>query len=135
MQAVVDAGGGVGGLSGRLDARHHLDLEVADGVVRAVAQVGRLRSVLGQLDVPAGDVALELRAVPDEGHFSSTALGPDQLVAGVVRGGAFTELGRLDGRYVSTEVAGGMTGRLAGVWCSTGSVVVRSFRYSGADTA
>ena len=71
--------------------------------------------------------------MPDEGHFSSTALGPDQLVAGVVRGGGFTELGRLDGRYVSTEVAGGMTGRLIGVWCTSGSVVVRSFRYAGAD--
>ncbi|CCH87625.1 Beta-xylosidase [Modestobacter italicus] len=135
VQAVVDAGAGVGGLSVRMDARHHLDLEVADGVVRAVAQVGPLRSVLGQLEVPAGEVALELRAVPDQGHFSSTALGPDQLVAGVVRDGAFTELGRLDGRYVSTEVAGGMTGRLAGVWCSTGALVVRSFRYSGGDAA
>jgi xylan 1,4-beta-xylosidase len=134
-RAVVDASGGVGGLSVRMDARHHLDLAVDGGVVRAVAQVGPLRSVLGSVEVPAGDVVLEIRAVPDEGHFSSTALGPDQLVAGVVRGGTFTELGRLDGRYVSTEVAGGMTGRLAGVWCSAGSVVVRSFRYSGADAA
>jgi xylan 1,4-beta-xylosidase len=71
--------------------------------------------------------------VPDEGHFSSTALGPDRLVAGVVDGGGFTELGRLDGRYVSTEVAGGMTGRLLGVWCSSGAVVVRSFTYTGPD--
>jgi hypothetical protein len=54
-------------------------------------------------------------------------------VAGMVDGGGFTELGRLDGRYVSTEVAGGMTGRLLGVRCSAGSVVVRSFRYAGAD--
>ena len=133
VRVVVDAAGGTGGLSVRMDARHHLDLEVADGVVRAVAQVGGLRSVLGSVDVPAGDVTLEIRAVPDEGHFSSTALGPDQLVAGVVQDGRFTELGRLDGRYVSTEVAGGMTGRLVGVWCSAGSPVVRSFCYSGSD--
>ena len=44
-----------------------------------------------------------------------------------------TELGRLDGRYLSTEVAGGMTGRMVGVWCSAGAVVVRSFTYTGAD--
>jgi xylan 1,4-beta-xylosidase len=133
-RAVVDAADGVGGLSVRMDGRHHLDLEVEGTVVRAVAQVGALRSVLGSVDVPAGNVVLEIRAVPDEGHFSSTALGPDQLVAGVVGGGEFTELGRLDGRYVSTEVAGGMTGRLLGVWCSSGRVVVRSFSYSGSDT-
>jgi hypothetical protein len=51
----------------------------------------------------------------------------------VVEGGTFTELGRLDGRYVSTEVAGGMTGRLAGVWCTVGDLLVRSFTYSGSD--
>ncbi|MGY1747690.1 family 43 glycosylhydrolase [Modestobacter sp. SYSU DS0511] len=133
-RAVVDASDGVGGLSVRLDARHHLDLQVAGDVVRAVAQVGPLRSLLGETTVLPGDVALEVRAVPAEGHFSSTTLGPDQLVAGVVGGdGAFTELGRIDGRYVSTEVAGGMTGRMIGVWCSSGSVAVRSFRYAGAD--
>jgi len=134
VRAVVDATGGVGGLSMRMDGRHHLDLEVSGRTVRAVAQVGPLRSVLGSVDVPVGEVTLEIRAVPDEGHFSSTALGPDQLVAGMVVAGEFAELGRLDGRYVSTEVAGGMTGRLAGVWCSSGSLVVRSSSYSGRDT-
>jgi beta-xylosidase len=133
VRAVVDATDGVGGLSVRMDGRHHLDLSLDGGQVSAVAQVGALRSVLGSLDVPPGDVVLEIRAVASEGHFSSTALGPDLLVAGVVLGGEFIELGRLDGRYVSTEVAGGMTGRLAGVWCSTGSLVVRSFRYVGSD--
>ena len=105
-----------------MDARHHLDLEVDGDRVRAVASVGALRQVLGETAVPAGeDVVLELRAVPDEGHFSSTALGPDRLLAGVVGGERVhrTRAG-CDGRYVSTEVAGGMTGRLLGVWCSRG---------------
>jgi hypothetical protein len=133
VQAVVDARSGVGGLSMRMDARHHLDLSVDSGQLTAVAQVGALRSVLGSLEVPAGDVALEIRSVASEGHFSSTALGPDQLVAGVVGADGYTELGRIDGRYVSTEVAGGMTGRLAGVWCARGTLVVRSFRYAGSD--
>jgi hypothetical protein len=134
-RAVVEAGDGVGGLSLRMDGRHHLDLEVDGDQVRAVAQIGALRSVLGTAAVPRGDVVLEIRAVPDEGHFSSTALGPDQVVAGVDGPDGFTELGRLDGRYLSTEVAGGMTGRLAGVWCSSGTLLVRSFAYSGADVS
>ncbi|MEI4271222.1 family 43 glycosylhydrolase [Klenkia sp. LSe6-5] len=134
-RVVLAAGDGVGGLSVRIDARHHLDVAVAGDVVRAVAHAGPFRSLLGERTVPPGDVVLEVRAVPCEGHFSSTALAPDQLVAGVVAAdGGFTELGRLDGRYVSTEVAGGMTGRLIGVWCSTGSVLVRSFSYAGRDT-
>jgi hypothetical protein len=125
---------GVGGLSLRIDARHHLDLEVDGDRVRAVAQVGALRSVLGEAAVvPGEDVVLEIRTLPGEGHFSSTALAPDVLVAGLVGRDGFAELGRLDGRYVSTEVAGGMTGRLAGIWCSRGAVVVRSSRYAGAD--
>jgi hypothetical protein len=135
-RAVVATDGvadGVGGLSVRLDARHHLDLEVDGNRVRAVAQVGPLRSVLGEAEMPDGDVVLEIRAVPDEGHFSSTALGPDRLVAGIVGVDGFTELGRLDGRYVSTEVAGGMTGRLMGIWCSRGTLLVRAFTYSGSD--
>ena len=59
--------------------------------------------------------------------------GPDRIVAGVVGNGAFTELGAVDGRYLSTEVAGGMTGRMLGVTCSSGVVLVRSFEYTGAD--
>jgi hypothetical protein len=51
----------------------------------------------------------------------------------VVRDGAFTELGRVDGRYLSTEVAGGMTGRMVGVVCRSGAVRVHSFDYAGAD--
>ncbi len=46
---------------------------------------------------------------------------------------AFAELGAVDGRYLSTEVAGGMTGRMVGVACRDGSVLVRSFEYVGAD--
>jgi hypothetical protein len=37
-------------------------------------------------------------------------LGPAAVVVGVTDGDGFAELGRLDGRYLSTEVAGGMTG-------------------------
>jgi hypothetical protein len=134
FRAVVRASDGVGGLTVRIDARHHLDLEVDGGRVRAVAQVGALRSVLGEAAVaPGEDVVLEIRTLPGEGHFSSTALAPDVLVAGVVRDGGVTELGRLDGRYVSTEVAGGMTGRLGGVWCARGELLVRSTTYRGAD--
>jgi len=81
---VVAAGDGVGGLLLRIDESHRVDLEVEAGRVSAVVQVGALRSVLGSVDVAAGDITLELRTVPDVGHVSSTALGPDRFVARVV---------------------------------------------------
>jgi hypothetical protein len=123
---------GTGGLSLRIDPRHALDLEVSDGTVRAVWAVGDVRHELGRVEL-TGEAELELRALPSQGHEFSTARGPDRVVAGIVVDGGFTALGEVDGRYLSTEVAGGMTGRMAGVVSSTGSVLVRSFSYLGAD--
>lgn len=39
------------------------------------------------------------------------------------------EPARLDGRHVSTEVAGGFTGRTVGIQCTVGRVLVRAFGY------
>jgi hypothetical protein len=94
--------------------------------------VGDIRHVLGEAALPAG-AELEIRLLPDEAGSPFLGRGPDIVVAGVVRDGAFTELGRVDGRYLSTEVAGGMTGRMLGVFCTDGSVAIRSFEYVGAD--
>jgi xylan 1,4-beta-xylosidase len=121
---------GTGGLSIRIDPRHALDLECAGSTVRAVWAIGDARHVLGEQDLPP-DGELEMRTLPAEGHEFSSARGPDIVVAGVVDSGEFTELGRLDGRYVSTEVAGGMTGRMVGVVSANGSVLIRSFEYLG----
>jgi xylan 1,4-beta-xylosidase len=123
---------GVGGLSIRIDPQHALDVECSGSTVRAVWAVGDARHVLGERDFPA-DGELEIRTLPAEGHEFSSARGPDIVVAGVIDSGEFTELGRLDGRYISTEVAGGMTGRMVGVVSANGSVLIRSFEYSGSD--
>jgi hypothetical protein len=122
---------GIGGLSVRIDPRHAVDLECADGVVRAVWAVGDVRHVLGEHRVDDEPV-LELRLEPAPGGGWDPR-GPDRIAAGIVEGGAFTELGAVDGRYLSTEVAGGMTGRMLGVTCTSGVVLLRSFEYTGAD--
>ncbi|GAA0928213.1 hypothetical protein [Virgisporangium aurantiacum] len=41
-------------------------------------------------------------------------------------------LATLDGRYLSTEVAGGFTGRVIGVYATAGTVHVDWFDYEGA---
>ncbi|WP_275669598.1 hypothetical protein [Actinomyces procaprae] len=43
--------------------------------------------------------------------------------------GRDVELGRLDGRYLSTEVAGGFTGRVVGVRAISGTATVERFAY------
>jgi hypothetical protein len=122
---------GTGGLSVRIDPRHAVDLECSGGRVRAVWAVGDVRHVLGERAVDGGTV-LELRMEPAPGGGWDPR-GPDRIAAGVVSDGGFSELGAVDGRYLSTEVAGGMTGRMVGITCREGAVVVRSLRYAGAD--
>jgi xylan 1,4-beta-xylosidase len=122
---------GTGGLSVRIDPRHAVDLECSGGRVRAVWAIGDIRHVLGDRAVD-GDTVLELRMEPAPGGGWDPR-GPDRIAVGVVSDGGFSELGAVDGRYLSTEVAGGMTGRMVGITCREGAVVVRSFQYVGAD--
>jgi hypothetical protein len=107
-------------------------LQAGGGQVQAIAQIGTVVSVLGQ--IPADDtVVVELAVVPSRGHEFSTELGPDEIVARISGPDGVTELGRLDGRYISTEVAGGMTGRIIGLYCAAGHLTISSFTYAGAD--
>lgn len=62
-------------------------------------------------------------------HDSRT--GPDSPVFGVeTADGTVTELASLDGRYLSTEVAEGFTGRVVGVYAASGTVHVDWFDYA-----
>ncbi|MBR8638519.1 hypothetical protein KEF29_02595 [Streptomyces tuirus] len=58
--------------------------------------------------------------------------GPDDIELGLGIGdGTGTDvLARLDGRYLSTEVAGGFTGRMVGVWTESRKVLVRRVRFA-----
>lgn len=129
ITATVDVRQGAGGIGIRIDPRHRFDIEADADHVRATAYIGGIAMTLGRAPVPApGRVRLELRAVPvDETR------GPDEIVADLLTDGGRVELGRLDGRYLSTEVAGGFTGRLAGLVASRGELTVLSFTYSGSD--
>ncbi|WP_406010973.1 glycoside hydrolase family 43 protein [Streptomyces sp. NBC_00637] len=131
----VGSGGtaGTGGLELRIDARHAVRVEATGDRVRAVARIGPAHAVLGEA-AATGQTTLELRVVPHSAATPfGTDMGPDEIVAGTSGPDGFHELGRIDGRYFSTEVAAGMTGRTIGLTCSEGEVLFRSFTYSGAD--
>lgn len=117
--AEVEPGAGAVALRVRTDERHWVEVRAGGGELSGVVRVGDLESSL--MSVPfAGQAArLEVRSVP------SRSGGPDDLELAAHAEGATHELGRLDGRYLSTEVAGGFTGRVWGVRAVSGAVVVR----------
>jgi xylan 1,4-beta-xylosidase len=135
VRALVDASAGCGGLSLRIDPWHHYDLELSAGELRVVAQIGSIRHNVAHADATPepGSRVIRLRldvVRPHAEPFEKS--GPDTVVLGYeTGGGAMIELARLDGRYVSTEVAGGFTGRFIGIYASTGVVRVDRFDYAG----
>jgi hypothetical protein len=47
--------------------------------------------------------------------------------------GQLTTLAGIDGQYLSTEVAGGFTGRVIGLAATSGSVIIERFEYNHRD--
>lgn len=124
----VDPAHGRGGLAVRLDEEHHYEIEASDAQVRVISRIGPLRAVMASRTVGAGPVVLGVRIC--ETPVRDARSGPDALTLGVEEpDGTFTALATLDGRYLSTEVAGGFTGRVIGMYAAEGSVHFDWFDY------
>ncbi|WP_430791494.1 glycoside hydrolase family 43 protein [Actinoplanes sp. G11-F43] len=118
VRALVDAGAGRGGLVVRLDENHHYEVEISDGEVRVTARLGSMRHTSPVLPVPSGPVRLRIDIIAADGGDGHPRQEPD-----MIRLGTETEvLAELDGRYLSTEVAGGFTGRVIGMYATDGTV-------------
>jgi len=132
-RTLVDPAEGRGGLAVRLDEDHHYEIEAAAGEVKVFARIGMLRTEVAARPVPAGAVVLGVEIVPRPTRGPRT--GPDDVVLGVEEpDGTFTALAALDGRYLSTEVAGGFTGRVIGMYASEGTVHFDRFDYEPLPT-
>lgn len=110
-----------------LDSEHWVEVRVAGG--RAVAEVAAagLRHVLADREVGPVDALWCATLLDPPTPYPSG--GPDTVVLGVSAGGQDLEVGRVDGRLISTEVAGGFTGRVIGVRATTGAVTFSRFAY------
>ncbi|MER7837932.1 glycoside hydrolase family 43 protein [Streptomyces sp. NPDC096040] len=140
--ALLDPGPARAGLSVRIDEAHHYDLEVAGGVVSAVARIGPLRQTLAERAVPPGPVTLviEIRTtrVPPPtavapGSSGTTGVrpaGPDAVTLSIETPDGVVRLAELDGRYLSTEVAGGFTGRVIGMYVTEHRAAFDWFEYT-----
>lgn len=130
VRTLADPGAGRGGLAVRLDERHHYGVEAGDGEVRALARIGPLRQTLGTIAVPPGPVVLRIDVHAAPPGLGAPSQGPDTVHLGVEDAdGVFIVLAELDGRYLSTEVAGGFTGRVIGMYAADGTVQFDWFDY------
>lgn len=128
VRTLVDVAEGQGGLAVRLDERHHYSVETSAGEVRVRARIGPLNTVVASRPAPAGPVVLRAETVPATVNDPRT--GPDLVSLGYEEpDGTYVELASLDGRYLSTEVAGGFTGRVFGMFASAASVHFDWFDY------
>jgi xylan 1,4-beta-xylosidase len=129
VRALIDPADGRGGLAVRLDDEHHYEIEVGHGEAQLLARIGPLRAVVATRPVPAGPVVLRIE-VTETQAVTDARTGPDTVSFGVEEpDGGFTSLGTLAGRYLSTEVAGGFTGRVIGMYALSGSVHFDWFDY------
>jgi xylan 1,4-beta-xylosidase len=129
VRAMMDPADGCGGIAVRLDEHHHYDIELAGGTVEVNARIGPVRTTLAARPVPAGQVVLGIEVVPRSAGYDARS-GPDTVSLGVQEpDGTFTALASLDGRYLSTEVGGGFTGRVMGMYAAAGTVHFDWFDY------
>jgi xylan 1,4-beta-xylosidase len=128
VSTLIDTAEGDGGLAVRLDEHHHYEIEAAAGQVRVIARIGPLRTVVATRSTPAGPVVLAVRVMKQVAQDPRS--GPDTISLGLEEpDGTFSALADLDGRYLSTEVAGGFTGRVIGMYAAAGTVRFDWFDY------
>jgi hypothetical protein len=87
--------------------------------------------------VPASRVTLRVESVPSTGNEFLDMLSPGFVVLSVsddTTGVTTRELARLDGRYLSQEVAASFTGRVIGLYAVDGQLDFTDFRYNGVES-
>jgi hypothetical protein len=113
----------------RIDDAHWAAVERRGGTLSARAVIGPLDQILATADDIAADHPLALRAVAHTEQYSF-AKGPDEIHLGYLADGRFQALTTIDGRYFSTEVAGGFTGRVIGVEALGAETLLTRFTYA-----
>lgn len=105
---------GDGALLLRLDDDHFVRVAVSENLIEAHLGITGGALTLESIPRLGGPVTLTMTA-EERPSVPFDRTGPDRLRFGVrFADGELVELGDADGRYVSTEVAGGFTGRMIG---------------------
>ena len=142
VEARLDPGTGRGGLSVRMDEAHHYDIEVSSGEVNVIARIGPLRQTLARHPVPPGPLTLAIETRTTDvlppsvtsadqatGEPLGTEAGGPDTLAFSLAGPEPVLLAELDGRYLSTQLSTGFTGRVIGMYATEDSVAFDWFDY------
>lgn len=130
--ASVEARGDLA-LSVRIDDAHQVLIERIGSRVSARVVIGPVDQSIATAEAPA-DAVLFVGAAEFEAERGARR-GPDVVRVGFSSPSGVVELAEVDGRYLSTEVAGGFTGRVIGVEALGDGVTVRRFSYAPAVSA
>lgn len=117
----------------RIDGSHWYAVEADHRQVRALARVGPLQQEMGTAPMDQHGDPWQLELACADAPFAGQPgknTGPDEVALCFRQGDHVTTLARLDGRYLSTEVAGGFTGRVVGLTVTRGSAVLQRFDYT-----
>ena len=130
----IDASAGVGGLAARLSEDHYFAIE-ADGtrgatIVAARARLSGIEHTWSD-ELPAGEILFRIEMEPPPNDFSQGAIGGDRIRLTAAGGGEEILLAELDGRYWTFETAKCFTGRVIGLYATSGEVSFAEFRYRG----
>ena len=113
----------------RIDDLHQALVQRVGGTVSARVVIGPAIQSMAFLNVSDEADPLTIRSVPFGGEPGERK-GPDRISLGLGTEESFHELTSLDGRYLSTEVAGGFTGRVIGIEALSSGVVIKHFTYT-----
>lgn len=109
----------------RMDERHWAEVALVDGRAEARIRIGELSHAVADARPLAGGS----RGLIVESRRATTG-GPDDLVLAIADEDGERELARWDGRYLSTEVAGGFVGRTVGIRATTTEVLFTRAEYA-----
>lgn len=129
-QASATVPAGDAALVVRVDDAHWAAVERRGAVLSVRVVVGPLDQILARAEGVPAEHPVAIRAVPEQ----PGGKGPDRLELGW-DDGEFHAIADIDGRYLSTEVAGGFTGRVIGVEALGGTADLTRFTYSAATCA
>ncbi|MDX3191714.1 family 43 glycosylhydrolase [Streptomyces sp. MN03-5084-2B] len=128
-EAELDTSAGTGRFLVRIDGSHWYGLTADANTVTATVVIGPARTTIAEVPV-RGRVKLRISVREPKPAPPMPTHEPDVIELSVVAGdGTAQVLGAFDGRYLSTEVAGGFTGRTFGVEPVTGEVSVHQISY------